>query len=207
MCGGRGTRLGGGTEKPLTTVAGRPMIDRVCDALVGSRVGSIAAVVSPHTPATRAHLTTQGEIGRPPDTHLIDAPGNGYVADLQYALDALEPGDTPVLTVAADLPLLDGNAVNTVIDAASRARPDSLTVCVPATRKRELGVSADTSTVIDDRAIVPAGINAVSTHTTDSAVHVTTDRRIAVNVNYPSDVQVAEALLATTTESTPSNDA
>jgi len=70
-------------------------------------------------------------------------------------------GGAPLLTVAADLPLLDGAAVNAVLDAARTADGDSLTVCVPAARKRELGVSADATTEIDGREVVPAGINVV----------------------------------------------
>ncbi|MFC7325072.1 NTP transferase domain-containing protein [Halorubrum rutilum] len=217
MCGGRGTRLGGETEKPLTPVAGRPMVDRVCDALDGSRAETAHAVVSPHASATRAHLVDE----RRPDLPVIDAPGDGYVADLQYAMAAVggaESGGPPLLTVAADLPLLDAAAVDAVIDAARAAgdgdAPRSLTVCVPAARKRKLGVSADAVTEVDGREVVPAGINVVGdgaagsddgndetddgsdeTDDGDAAVHVTEDVRLAVNVNYPSDVRVAERLL------------
>ncbi|TKX80994.1 NTP transferase domain-containing protein [Halorubrum sp. SD626R] len=200
MCGGRGTRLGGETEKPLTPVAGRPMVDRVCDALAGSRVETAHAVVSPHASATRAHL-----IDERPDLPAIDAPGDGYVADLGYAIEEIaggKSGTAPLLTVAADLPLLDPEAVNGAIDAARAAGDDgpaSLTVCVPASRKRELGVSADAATEVDGREVVPAGINVVGgsseSDSDDSVVHLTEDVRLAVNVNYPSDVQVAERLL------------
>ncbi|WP_280588486.1 NTP transferase domain-containing protein [Halorubrum sp. Boch-26] len=213
MCGGRGTRLGGDTEKPLTPVAGRPMVDRVLDALAGSRVEATYAVVSPHASATRAHLGDER-----PGLPVIDAPGDGYVADLQYAMEAVGPGAEPLLTIAADLPLVDAAAVNAVIDAARAAgdAPASLTVCVPASRKRDLGVSADAATEIDGREVVPAGINVVGSdgdgesddadherddadHERDdagAAVHLTGDARLAVNVNYPSDVRVAERLLA-----------
>jgi len=216
MCGGRGTRLGGDTEKPLVTVRGRPMIDRVHDALVESRVGTAYAVVSPHAPETGAHLAGRGgggdqddvngrcdesSAGDGSDVRVVDAPGEGYVADLRYALDALPLDGSRVLTVAADLPLLDGEAVDAVREAARTAEADSVAVYVPAARKRELGVSADTATVIDGQALVPAGINVVATETDESGertVHVTNDRRVAVNVNYPSDVRIAEALLAAT---------
>ena len=210
MCGGRGTRLGGATEKPMTPIGRRPMVDRVCDALAGSRVEATHAVVSPHASATREHLVD----GRR-DLPVIDAPGDGYVADLRYAIERVGAGDAaarPFVTVAADLPLLDPAAVNGVIDAARAAGDDdasaSLTVCVPAARKRELGVSADAATEIDGRELVPAGINVVAgegdggsdgeteSDDGDAAVHVTEDARLAVNVNYPSDVRVAERLLA-----------
>lgn len=195
----------------MTPVAARPMVDRVLDALVGSRVETTHAVVSPHATETRAHLVDER-----PELPVIDAPGDGYVADLQYAMErvgtgradesveAAEAAPPPLLTVAADLPLADAAAVNGVIDAARAAggddAPTALTVCVPASRKRELGVSADAVTDIDGRGIVPAGINVVGGDETggdgDAAVHLTEDARVAVNVNYPSDVRIAERLLA-----------
>jgi len=207
MCGGRGTRLGGEAEKPLRTVAGVPMVDRVLDALAASRVGKVSAVVSPHATRTRAHVEARANGSA--SLSVVDAPGDGYVADLQYAMDAVGGGGDALLTVAADLPLLDGPAVNAVLDAA-RAAGGSLTVCVPAARKRELGVSADATTEVDGREVVPAGINVVGgreSERDDSAapaegdaaapgtVHLTDDARFAVNVNYPSDAQTAARLL------------
>ncbi|MDZ5811155.1 NTP transferase domain-containing protein [Halorubrum sp. AD140] len=221
MCGGRGTRLGGAVEKPLTPVAGRPMVDRVCDALAASRVEATHAVVSPHAPETRERLVGICEDRSPPSLRVVDAPGDGYVADLRYAMGADGGGTAgaePLLTVAADLPLLDAEAVNGVIDAARAAgdddAPTSLTVVIPAARKRNLGVSADAATEVDGREVVPAGINVVgggsgtegdvgatdesetADDEGDAAVHRTEDVRLAVNVNYPSDVRVAERLLA-----------
>ncbi|PAU85606.1 GTP--adenosylcobinamide-phosphate guanylyltransferase [Halorubrum salipaludis] len=210
MCGGRGTRLGGEAEKPLREVAGRPMVDRVLDALAASRIEATHAVVSPHATRTRERLAERASGS--PSLSVVDAPGNGYVADLRHAMEAVDAGGDPLLTVAADLPLLDAAAVNAVLDAARAADGDSLTVCVPAARKRDLGVSADATTEIDGREVVPAGINVVGGAGDESdaegddegeasadrdagAVHLTDDARLAVNVNYPSDVRTAERLL------------
>jgi len=214
MCGGRGTRLGGETEKPLRAIAGRPMVDRVLDALAESRIEATHAVVSPHATRTRKRLAARANGS--PSLSVVDAPGNGYVADLQYAMDAADAGGTPLLTAAADLPLLDGAAVNAVLDAARAVDGDSLTVCVPAARKRELGVSADATTEIDGREIVPAGINVVgggvggeegteSGEDGGGAVHCTDDARLAVNVNYPSDARIAARLLAGGSEGPPTD--
>lgn len=180
LCGGKGTRLDADVEKPLFEVGGRAMIDRVLAALDGSRVGSIRPVVSPHAPATREHLR-----GRP----CIDAPGEGYVADLEFAL-----GDDrvarPVLTVAADLPLLAADAVDEVLAVHDTG---SLAVCVPASLKRELGVSADTTFERAGRELAPTGVNVVGEGADET--YVTEDRRLAVNVNRRRDAAVAEAWL------------
>ncbi|ELZ36789.1 GTP--adenosylcobinamide-phosphate guanylyltransferase [Halorubrum tebenquichense] len=222
MCGGRGTRLGGDGEKPLAAVAGRSMVDRALDALAASRVETAYAAVSPHTPLTRERLVArrEEEASRPDrgslELAVVDTPGDGYVADLRAALSG---GPTaPTLTVAADLPLLDGPAVDAVLDARAAADADALSVRVPAARKRELGASADAVTRYDDEgdgdgdggdadggdagdgdatADVPAGVNVVGAlgGAGDEAVRATRDARLAVNVNRPADRRLAERIL------------
>jgi adenosylcobinamide-phosphate guanylyltransferase len=178
MCGGRGTRLDSDAEKPLFEVGGRPMVDRVAGALADSRVDTAYAVTSPHAPETRARVAD----GLP----VVETTGEGYVVDLATALDAV---GTPALTVAADLPLLDGEAVDAVLDAAD----GSTTVLVPAALKELLGASVD-----GDGAWVPTGVNVVADDA--DAVYRSWDARLAVNVNRRSDAAVAERLLAAETE-------
>ena len=179
MCGGRGTRLDSDAEKPLFRVGDVPMVDRVFDALDESGVDTAYAVTSPAAPETRAHL----------DAPCIETPGEGYVADLDAALsdDRLS---TPVLTVAADLPLLDGAVLDTVLDAHDGG---SLSVLVPAARKRELGVSDDTTFTRAGREVAPTGVNVVGV--TGDDAWLTDDVRVAVNVNTLADARVAERLL------------
>lgn len=178
MCGGQGTRLGR-DEKPLVEVGGAPMVDRVCDALVASRIDGLYAAVSPHVPATREHLDGAA-------VTVVETPGAGYVADLTAALERV---GRPTVTVAADLPLLAPGAVNRVLDAASGA-DGSLTVAVPVALKRRLGVSVDATVGADS--LAPTGVNVVDG--ADDDVYVSDDERLAVNVNRPRDLRVAEAL-------------
>jgi adenosylcobinamide-phosphate guanylyltransferase len=189
MCGGRGTRLDADTEKPLFEVAGRPMVARVADALPASRVETVHAVVSPHAPQTREFARTRDDLAT------VETPGEGYVADLQAALDAVEP---PVLTVAADLPLLEADAVNSVLDVHESPADGrgSVTVCVPAALKRALGASLDTAfeRERDGRELAPTGVNVVA-ETDSETMHETYDARFAVNVNRTSDADLAEKLL------------
>jgi adenosylcobinamide-phosphate guanylyltransferase len=179
MCGGEGTRLATDREKPMFPIAGTPMVERVRGALVDSNVERIFAVMSPATPETAATL----------DCPTIDTPGEGYVADLNRAL-ADDRVARPVLTVAADLPLLDGEAVDAVVDAAS----GSLTVVVPVGRKRALGLSVDTQFRHRGQVVTPAGINVVDDG--DDEVWVRRDPKYAVNVNQRSDARRAEWWLA-----------
>jgi adenosylcobinamide-phosphate guanylyltransferase len=209
LCGGRGTRLDGDTEKPLHPVAGRPMLDRVRDALRrADRVDTVHLVTAPSAPRTARHAA---ETATPNET-VLDAPGEGYVADLGRALRAPRV-DLPALTVVADLPLLAPDAVDAVHDryaALDRKRgvPPDLTVCVPTALKRALGVSTDTTRAHGGRELAPTGVNVVGSvadpdtdapDETDTAaarerLHVTHDARLAVNVNRLADAAVAERL-------------
>lgn len=179
MCGGRGTRLDSEVEKPLFRIDGVPMVDRVIAALETSRVETIYAATSPNAPATSEHL----------DCPVVETPGEGYVTDLDVALvdDRLS---TPILTVAADLPLLAGEVVDRVISAHEGT---SMMVLVPAECKRELGVSTDTTFERDDREVAPTGLNIVADDGDDA--WLTDDYRVAVNVNTLDDAAVAEELL------------
>lgn len=102
------------------------------------------------------------------------------------------------MTVAADLPLLDGDAIDTVLDVYREEsvlddREESVTVYVPAERKRAIGASVGTTTTHDGETVTPAGINVVDGP--DDTVYVTEDVRFAVNVNYRQDAKLAEKLL------------
>ncbi|AHG03024.1 GTP:adenosylcobinamide-phosphateguanylyl transferase-like protein [Halobacterium sp. DL1] len=174
MCGGRGTRLDADVEKPLFAVGGRPMVDRVRDALATSRIETTYAVVSPYAPETRAHVAG--------DLPLVETPGEGYVADLTSALERVE---MPVLTVAADLPLLAGEVVDTVLWSAD----GSTSVRVPRALKEALGASCDS-----EEPWVPTGLNVVDED--EDGVYRSYDARLAVNVNRRSDAELAERLLA-----------
>jgi len=184
MCGGEGTRLGAGVEKPLYPVAGRPMAERVANALSASRIDRAFAVPSLATPETAARLSLP----------TIGTPGEGYVADLNRAL-ADSRVSAPVLTVAADLPALDGTAVDAVLDAASVGGSEGrgLTIAVPVGRKRALGVCVDTVFSHGGCLVAPAGINVVGD---GNAVRIARDSRFAVNVNRLTDARTARWLLA-----------
>ncbi|MDS0297857.1 NTP transferase domain-containing protein [Halogeometricum sp. S1BR25-6] len=191
MCGGRGTRLGGRVEKPLVPVCGVPMVERVAAALRESRAETVHAAVSNNAPETAERVREMG-------LAVVETSGEGYVSDLTAALDSV---GRPVVTAAADLPLLEPEHVDDAIaesfdhggDAGNADDPRSVTVCVPADLKRRLGVSADTTFRGEDgRELAPTGLNVVGSG--DDTVQLTCDDRLAVNVNRPSDLERAEAL-------------
>jgi adenosylcobinamide-phosphate guanylyltransferase len=183
MCGGKGTRLESPHEKPLHPIEGRAMVDRVLSALRESSVEMIYAAVSPNAPDTRAHLEAADGITT------IETAGEGYVTDLLALLERpdLSP---PLLTVAADVPLLDGPVVDGIL-AAHGDSTASRTVCVPAALKRRLGVSIDSRLEPDDH-LAPTGVNVVgSTDDSTTMTDVHYDPRLAVNVNRLDDAAIA----------------
>ncbi|MFC7129090.1 NTP transferase domain-containing protein [Haloferax chudinovii] len=209
MCGGRGTRLDAPVEKPLVDICGRPMLDRVAAALRDSSVESVRAVTSPHTPHTRERAA---DLGLDP----IEAPGEGYVSDLGFALDRVS---RPTVTVVADLPLVAPEHVDAVVATADGG---AATACVPVELKRALGASVDDALVFDHEgtAVCPTGLGVVGPATADSApdtdaettadtdsdtdsgtnadtdthptMYLSTDTRLALNVNRPTDIALAE---------------
>ena len=208
MCGGRGTRLDSSHEKPLHPVADAPMVDAVVDALEASRIETTFVAVSPNVPETRDHLADRGDVA------VLDTPGDGYVADLGVALED-DAVSAPILTAAADLPLLDGATVDRTLNryerrssdrgtsaghgtsashgasASSDGRP-SMTVCVPRALKRRLGVSLEGGDG-SESPLVPAGVNVVGESTEDVRA-ISYDPRLAVNVNRWTDAELADRL-------------
>ena len=193
MCGGKGTRLESPHEKPLHPIDGVPMVDRVLEALEASRVETIYAAASPNAPETRAHL---GGIERERDDdrlETIETPGEGYVSDLTAILER-DAISTPVLTVAADLPLLEGPVVDRVLERhAAGSGGRSITVCVPVALKGRLGVGVDTRLESADH-LAPTGLNVVGGGA-DSETLVSYDPRLAVNVNRLEETRLAARYL------------
>lgn len=185
MCGGRGTRLRADVEKPLYEVGGEPMVGRVLAALGEAAVDDVYAAVSPHTPATRDYLAA-GRDGAP-SPRIVETRGDGYVEDLD---DALETVGRPAVTVAADLPLLAPEHVDRAI-AESGEGERSLTVRVPAALKRLLGATCDQALYGN----APTGLNVVGPPDAAGGTLRSYDARLAVNVNTVGDARIAEALL------------
>ncbi len=192
MCGGKGTRLESAHEKPLHPIAGTPMVDRVLSGLSASRLETIYAAVSPNAPETQAHLEAVDGVTT------IETAGEGYVADLMSLLERpdLSP---PLLTVAADLPLLEAPIIDRVLVAHGDSDA-SRTVCVPVALKRRLGTSIDTRLDSNDH-LAPTGVNVVGTASDSiSMIDVHYDTRLAVNVNRLEDARLAADRLSRSAE-------
>ena len=68
-----------------------------------------------------------------------------------------------------------------------------MTICVPVDLKRQLGLRVE-SRLPADPTLAPTGLNVVGADCTTDMRYVHADERLAVNVNRPEDVRIAEAL-------------
>ena len=61
MAGGKGSRMGLPTEKPLLPFLGKPLIDWVAEAIVDAKkVSEFYVITSANTPTNRKHCQSKG---------------------------------------------------------------------------------------------------------------------------------------------------
>ena len=107
MAGGRGSRMGFPSPEKLLLEYEKPIIFRVIDSLNDSHCFSkVFAATSPNSPDTKHVLEERG-------IETLDTPGNGYVNDLNSLLQKM---DGFVLVVSGDLPLLDEEIIQKLVE-------------------------------------------------------------------------------------------
>ena len=193
MAGGKGTRMQFEGEKPLLNVAGKPMIEHVLDALRKvDKIERIVVAVSKHTPETARMVEKKFSI------QALKTLGKDYVFDTQYVIKKLKLNT--VLTISADLPLVTSEIIEQVIERYERCGKPALAAAVPVETREKLGLVANHVFEADGRLLAPAGINVIDGRQIDEAeleeeVFVIDREEVAVNVNTPEDLKVAERLL------------
>ncbi|MFQ6095774.1 MAG: NTP transferase domain-containing protein [Candidatus Bathyarchaeia archaeon] len=191
MAGGKGTRMGLREEKPLLKVGGKPMIEHVLTALKNAeKINGILVAVSKHTPRTAKFLEEF-------PIKILETPGEGYVSDIRYAIKRLKLGT--VLTISVDLPLITGRMIDLIIEKYIQCNKPALTVTVPVETKERLGLRAEHVLESGSRRLVPAGINVIDGRRIDEGeleeeILVIDEEEVAVNVNTPQELRIAESL-------------
>ena len=193
MAGGKGTRMQIREEKPLIKVCGKPVIEYVIAALkCAKKIDSIFVATSAYTPKTARYLS-----GFP--VKVVETPGKDYVSDMGYASQDLKLG--VFLAIAADLPLVTGEVLDNIVERYERCGKPALTVAVPLETKRRLGMSVEYSFKMDDKDVVPVGINVIDGRSRygdewlDQDIYLLDREELAVNINTVQELQLAERLL------------
>jgi len=154
MAGGRGKRFGGDTEKPMIKLLGKPLIRRVVEATKASKRISETYV------AVTAYNSKTAEEAAKASAKIVETKGHGYHADLRQAILKLNL-TCPVLTISSDLPLLNGEFLDEIIDKYEKSRKPALTVLVPIENCRKYGVHPTSFYEHEGNTYAVSGINII----------------------------------------------
>ena len=128
LAAGQSTRMGQ-SFKLLEQVGGLPMIRRVCENVMKSRVSHISVVIG-----HRGQEVTQALAGLPVSPVSNPEYRNGLSTSLSAGIRALPPGTDGALIVLGDMPNVDARLIDQLIDAFEPNQGSS--ICVPAFRGR-----------------------------------------------------------------------
>ncbi len=194
MAGGRGTRMKLAQEKPLIEVCGKPVIEYVLSALKeAKKIDHVIVATTKCTPKTTKLMHQLG-------VEVIETPGKDYVSDMGYVVQTLKLG--VFLAIAADLPLVRSQMIDAVLERYERCGKPALTVAVPLETKAKLGMCIEYSFKLDEKNVVPVGINVIDgskrygDEWLDQDIYLLNFRELAVNINTVPELQLAERLLS-----------
>jgi adenosylcobinamide-phosphate guanylyltransferase len=194
MAGGKGTRMGAQEEKPLIKVCGKPVIQYVLEALENAKkIDKIYVAVTERTPRTAKFMKDF-------NVQVVITPGQNYVSDMGYATQAVKLGK--FLAIAADLPLVTGEILDRIVERYENCGKPALTVAVPIETKHRLGMGVDYSFKMDEKDVVPTGINVIDgskrygDEWLDQDIFLFDTDELAVNVNTPKELATAEKMIA-----------
>jgi adenosylcobinamide-phosphate guanylyltransferase len=186
MAGGKGERLGPvGVEKSLLEFAGKPLVAHVVAALIKSQIERVVMVTSPHTPCT-THWARNSCVP------LLVAPGQGYIHDYRWAMKRLGLND-PVLIISADLPMINHQLIDKIIEHYARVESPALGVYLSSTFFDEADVSTNLVLRAGAKLLVPSGINIVDATLPDQiqeeTMLVLNDESLLYNINKRGDLK------------------
>ena len=194
MAGGFGQRLGMG-EKPCVELLGKPLISYVIDTFRATEnIDRVFVAVSPVTPKTEIMIQERynGEI------RVIRTFGGNYVGDMIYAVETAQTAG-PVMIIMSDIPLVDPELIDSVIEKYREEGKPALSVYVPINICKGAGIRPDTVFNKDGKLIVPTGINILDSSQIRNEQEdfnlILENPRIAINVNTVEDLQRCRDLL------------
>jgi len=194
MAGGQGLRLGMG-EKPCVELLGKPLISYVIDSLErSSYIERIFVAVSPSTPATEELVNEKyGD-----HIQAINTNGDNYVGDMVYAVESSNIRE-PVMIIMSDLPMVTPKLIDSIIEAYQDCDSSSMSVFVPISLCKKVGIRPDTVFNWEGNLIVPAGINILDgkfiNEEQEYHNYMLDDPEVALNINTVDDMKRCEDLL------------
>ncbi len=188
--GGKGTRMGRcGIEKPMMKVGDKCTVERVIDALRGTKgIDRILVSVSDNTLETEKHLKSIG-------VETVRTSGDDFMGDLHQALECLN-GDY-VLTTPSDLPLITPQIFESIIDYFVPGTMDSLLAVIDEETVRRIGITPSYVRSERGRNWVLSGVSIIDRRKTlngdylEEHLFETNWPELSVNVNTPLELDLA----------------
>jgi adenosylcobinamide-phosphate guanylyltransferase len=194
MAGGKGSRMGLPTEKPLLPFLGKPLIDWVAEAISKStKISEFCVITSSNTPQTEAHCRRMGR-------KYVHTDAMGYHDDLKQAVAKLGWMGS-VLTMPSDVPAVTGAVLDKIVAEFEACDKDFLAVFVPIEKRQELGLSISSTDEYKGVWYAVSGVNIINgakiqgTGKIETAAIITSKIEVALNVNTIKDLEIAERLM------------
>jgi adenosylcobinamide-phosphate guanylyltransferase len=195
MAGGRSRRFGGKIEKPVVKFMDKSLIRRVIEATKESkRIAETYVAVTSRSPKTEKEVANAF-------VKVVKTDGQGYHADLKQAVQKANL-NCPVLAISSDLPLLNGEFLDEIIDRYIGSGKPALTVLVPEEALREYGISAFSPYEFEGRTYAVSGINIIDgsriLEEQEQEVLISQRPEAIFNVNSSKDLEHAKNYLLRT---------
>ena len=194
MAGGKGSRMGLPTEKPLLPFLGKPLIDWVAEAIMNAeKVTEFYVITSSNTPQTEKHCHAKG-------WKILHTDAGGYHNDLKQAV--LKAGLTgPVLTMPSDVPAITGKFLDKVISEFEVCGKDFMAVFVPIKSRQDRGLSISSTDEYKGVWYAVSGINIIDSAKIqgegkiETSAIITEETEVLLNVNTTKDLEIAQKIM------------
>ncbi|HSV50223.1 MAG TPA: NTP transferase domain-containing protein [Candidatus Acidoferrales bacterium] len=194
MAGGKGSRMGLPTEKPMLQFLGKPLLDWVAEAVLSAnKVSEFYVITSSNTPKTEEHCKSKG-------WKVLRTDAKGYHDDLKQAVSKLG-WLGPVLTMPSDVPAITGPILDKVVSEFEGSGKDFLAVFVPIEKRQALGLSISSTDEYRGVWYAVSGVNVVNGQKVlnegkiETAAIITEETEVVLNVNTTKDFEIAERLM------------
>jgi uncharacterized protein (TIGR00454 family) len=194
MAGGKGSRMGRPTEKPMTPFLDKPLIDWVINAVLTSqKISEFYVITSANTPKTEQHCQNK-------NWKIVHTDAQGYHEDLKQAIKKLD-WKGPVLTMPSDVPAITAKILDKIIVDFEGCGKDFLAVFVPIENRQKLGLSISSTDEYQGNWYTVSGINIINgtkildEGKTETAAIITQETEVTLNINTTKDLEIAKQLI------------
>lgn len=194
MAGGKGSRMGLPTEKPMLPFLGKPLIDWVADAIQNAKkVSEFYVITSANTAQTEKHCLGQG-------WKVLRTDAKGYHNDLKQAVQGANLMG-PILTMPSDVPAITGSFLDKVVSEFAVGSNDFLAVFVPIKTRQDLGLSISSTDEYRGTWYAVSGVNIINGAKVlgegkiETSAIITEETEVLLNVNTTQDLEIAQEIM------------